>query len=110
LTLNIFRAAGRSDCTNGGISSKGQFLTLIGEDLINGGTISGPFEADDDAPAVCLGFVQIGDKRHYHLQPANPYTGEPLPGWYMSGGNIAYSSDGRFPSDYPLKVHDRTES
>jgi len=29
--------------------------------------------------------------------------------WYMNGGNFVYTSDSRFPADYPIPVFDRVE-
>lgn len=103
LYVDVYRTPGLSDCTNGGISSKYDRLLLIG--------IEGPEEIDpDNLPenAVKIGGVYIAGEYHYHLRPVK----EPDPdcaGW-MCGGNIAYTSDSRFPHDYPLRIHDRQES
>jgi hypothetical protein len=104
------------DCTNGGISSNHNALTL----LLPGG---GPFEPSDDAPAVKMvtkqfGYDYKGSDRYCSLVPwdiekdcalgtADSQTGT---GRYMCGGNVGYSSDSRFPALYPLMIHDRTEA
>lgn len=80
------------DCSNGGLSHLYQEVTLI---LPEGG----PFKPSEKAPAVELyqahGVVKakaVGEKR-----------------WMMFGGCFIYSSDGRFPHDYPVKLFDRYE-
>ena len=98
LIIYIFKDS-LGDCTNGGISANREELTLIGKG------VSGPFEPTLERPAVCLG--EKGGVTN--LVPACPETGKPEPGWYSYGGNIASCSDGRFPHDYPLKIHDRKE-
>jgi hypothetical protein len=45
-------------------------------------------------------------REHLHAEPIDPPTGV---GW-MAGGNFIWTSDSRFPSDYPIAVHDRQES
>lgn len=35
--------------------------------------------------------------------------GTKRPGWFMFSGNFVYTSDSRFPNDYPIPVHDRQE-
>lgn len=43
----------------------------------------------------------IQGQEYKHLQPVEP-------GHYAFGGSIGHSSDSRWPSDYPLKIHDNT--
>ena len=103
LYIDVYRTSRLSDCTNSGISSRYDRLLLIGVD--------GPEEVDpDNLPenAVKISGVWLGNEYHYHLRPVK----DPDPncaGW-MCGGNIAYTSDSRFPHDYPLRIHDRQET
>ena len=90
------------DCSNNGITSKCKHLTLIGENIPE------LDEATDEAPAVKIITREIicGKKVNYmHIEPMGKPTGS---GW-MYGGCIASTSDSRFPSRYPLKIHDRQE-
>ena len=102
LPINVYRC-GHGDCTNGGISSRFNSLLLLCDD--------GFIEIDENNPPENL--VKIV-KRHLlgrdylHIVPvARPDSG--CAGW-MYGGNIACTSDSRFGSDYPLKIHDRQEN
>ena len=48
----------------------------------------------------------IGDTTANYVVPASIAKGNKMP---MFGGNFVYSSDSRFPSDAPIKIHDRIE-
>lgn len=103
LHISVYRDADGSDCTNGGISSTHQRLTLIGAG------IDPVFEPSADAPAVTVVTRNVFGEIYKHLVPCDPETAQPLPGWYMFGGNYGKTSDSRFPSKYPLPIHDRQE-
>lgn len=103
LSLNVYRHGNYGDCSNGGISSRYNELILVGEG------IEGPVSVDLDNPPENL--VKIvrrrlfgGSEEYLHIEP---YDNEDK--WYSYGGNIACVSDSRFPSRYPLKIHDRRE-
>lgn len=101
LTLWVYSDRMPGDCTNGGISSRYRELILVGDG------IEGPVSVDlDDAPENVVRIVtrQIGGREYKHIEPLNK-GGK----WHMAGGNFAYTSDSRFPSDYPLSIHDRVE-
>ncbi len=101
LPIKVYVAKGNGDCdcTNGGISSRYEQLLLVCED--------GHIKIDESNPPENL--VKVCDRNGYKfLEPiARP---EHL-GW-MFGGNIAYSSDGRFSelAGHPLPIHDRQET
>jgi len=101
LIISVYVDADGTDCTNGGISSFCDRLTLIGEG------ISGPFEPNEERPAVTIIKRRIGEREYFHL-PCDE-NAIPLPGWWMFGGNYAKTSDSRFPHNYPLPIHDRKE-
>lgn len=46
----------------------------------------------------------IQGSEYMHLEPIEKTNG----GW-MAGGNFAWTTDSRFPNDYPLSIHDRSE-
>jgi len=97
LLVSTFRSPG-SEATMGGLSSKHDKFIITGPD------IPGIFEPGDDAPELVLD--QIRD--HLFVRP--PF--KPAPGnvGWMFGGNFVFTSDSRFPIDYPLPVHDRQET
>lgn len=68
LTVSVLSDRGsRYDCTNGGISSRHDRLTLLGDG------ISGPFEPTEDAPAVALAYdLEPGPARAGYLMAAKP--------------------------------------
>lgn len=92
-----------SDCTNGGVTSKSERVILVPEGV--------------EAPTSTLPVLKvvrrmIGGKPYLHAEPANR-PGLDSMGTWMAGGNFVYSSDSRFRewvSEYPLSVHDRTET
>lgn len=86
------------DCSNGGLSSKFDKVTLVGLGM------SGPFEPTDECPAVLLQRRIIGGKEYLS---AIPLENKGL--WNMFGGAFIYTSDSRFPNDYPIPLHDRIE-
>jgi hypothetical protein len=101
LPIDVYRENSLGDCTNGGISSVYDRLLLLCED--------GQVEIDPENPPENL--VKIVERNlfgriHKHIEPVARPEGA---GW-MYGGNIACTSDSRFNSDYPLKIHDRQES
>lgn len=91
------------DCTNGGISSKYSRLLLVCD--------NGFIDVDESNPPenlVKLVTRKLFGREYKHIEPVAPVPAGCV-GW-MSGGNIACTSDSRFNSDYPLKIHDRTET
>lgn len=102
LPISVYRDD-LGDCTNGGITSKYDRLLLVCED--------GFIHIDDENPPenlVVLVSRDFGGREYKHLEPfKSPDSG--CIGW-MYGGNIACTSDSRFPSEYPLRVHDRQET
>lgn len=88
------------DCTNGGISSQVKNITVTAFD--------GPFEPDENAPEFKLVKRFLFGRDYYHLEPVKPCPSNHV--GYMMGGNFAYTSDSRFPFDYPLPIHDRSET
>jgi hypothetical protein len=91
LPISVLRNAQFGDCTNGGISSKANSLTLV--------NVDGPFEPTEQSPAAILENHVEGALR-IRLVSYNPETrhwvrdgrlGQP-----MFGGNYGASSDSRF--------------
>lgn len=91
-----------SDCSAGGISARCYEVTLVGPG------IDEIFDATPDAPAVKLVRRVIGGAEYMHVEPVEPvkegYVG------YCAGGTLVYTTDSRFPSRYPLSLHDRQDT
>lgn len=73
---------------------------------------SGPWSQDDirmsKLPVLKLVTRQIGGREYKHVEPVGIVPAGMI-GW-MAGGTFVYSSDSRFPNQYPLSLHDRTET
>lgn len=122
IVLGVARAADIGDCTNGGISSDHNRLTLVGWIDVDDTVHPMPTDArlrtpDSTAPAVLMRVRQIGG-RILSIVPADD-DGQPVEGWFMAGGNYACWSDSRV-SDLARKlvggsfygavaIHDRKE-
>jgi len=100
LGVNVLR--GMHDSTNHGISSQFNRFILLDS------AVSGPFEPDRKTPALRLVRRTISGKPYLHAEPLMPVP-EGMVG-YMFGGNFIYTSDSRFPSRYPIPVHDRMDT
>lgn len=91
------------DCSNGGVTSQCKRLYLICE--------NGWWEEPEDSDSL-LRLVSrklFRDRTTYlHAEPVNPGDLSDKVG-PMFGGAFIWSSDSRFPSDYPIPVHDRFE-
>jgi hypothetical protein len=83
-----------NDCSNNGLSSKKDNLTLLPESVADG--------AGDET------LILVYRKRFQDLiaVPTVLYNSTKH---YMFGGNFIWSCDSRFPHDYPIKIHDRVE-
>ena len=102
LMVNIFKNSDNYsvDCTNNGISSNHTKSIIYGKKVQNG-------NIDYDDPKVAKLYIHsriINGVEHLRATP-NPDPDQ----HYMFGGNFIYTSDSRFPSDQPIKIHDRIE-
>ena len=66
------------------------------------------FDADDQAPAVKIVHRVINGKDYYHAEPVNGKDDKKI-GWMM-GGTFIWTSDSRFPHQYPIALHDRQDT
>lgn len=104
LHASIFRND-LGDCTNGGISSKANRVTIVNAD--------GPFSPSEDAPAVMIIDHPAGPQ---YLPIAVPCEGSGTAGdpyrpqvGGMAGGNFVFTSDSRMDPRHPVSLHDRFE-
>ncbi len=100
ISAEIFRWS-LGDCSNGGMSSRHKEVLII----VDRGM---PLEFDENNPPENLVVMEEGFMGHKYLRPFK--SADPNKTGYMFGGNFAYSSDSRFPFDYPLGIHDREET
>lgn len=86
------------DCSNNGLSSKEDSIIMH-----YGGGLDLDMIPDDEL--VLVERTLFGKESNYAIPAAILKSGRHP----MFGGNFIYTSDSRFPSDAPLKVHDRLE-
>lgn len=88
ILVRVYRSG--SDCTNNGLTSKVDMLTL------------GTIESDSDLVIERCGTYVNAVPRNFNSNK-----------WVMCGGNFVFSSDARYKEltklDYPISVHDRVE-
>lgn len=99
LMCNVYEPPG-GGLSNGGISSYVTKVCLVGEKCE-------VFEAREDMPAVHLIRRIIGGRQYVSAEPIEQPKGMCGP---MFGGSFIYTSDSRFPNDYPIPLHDRFET
>lgn len=107
LHCSIYRPS-VSDRSNGGLSSKKNFVTLLCR--------NGTFEPSEDAPAIKMVRRKISGKEYVHAEPVEKIPESNV--GYMAGGAFIYSrdeNDGGFQFEktvrnggYPISLHDRT--
>lgn len=101
---------GKTDTTNGGVSSKHDQLVLVTQE-------AEIFEPSPDMPALYLAQwygrtiacpqnleADIGKVRSQRPDSSVDHLG-----CWMFGGNFVYSCDGRWPTKAPIPVYDRME-
>lgn len=62
----------------------------------------------DGEPLVFLVSRKIGEGNYLHVEPNKILRNGKCSGW-MAGGAFIFTHDSRFPSKYPLSLHDRQE-
>jgi len=102
MIVDVYRANGH-DCSMGGISSKHEAITITGPGIPE---IEEPSEK---YPEMIFEPNANRVDGNLALYPPDSYSEGKRVKWYMFGGNFAWSSDSRFPSAQPIKIHDRHE-
>jgi hypothetical protein len=92
----VFVNCSGDDFSLDGVSSVYNTLTIIGDG------VAGVFHPSDERPPVLL--VKEGGR--VKVVPCD-YEGNILKGMWAFGGNFLWTSDSRFPSPQPIKIHDR---
>jgi len=89
------------DSSNNGLSSKSKTLSLYhGEPDVEF------LESLEEDQLILVKRTLFGESYDYAV-PVSIYLSEKHS---MFGGNFAYSSDSRFPTGSPIKIHDRVEN
>lgn len=106
LPVGVYRNAWIGDCTNDGISASQERLYLVCD--------QGFHDLPDGDPRLIRLVKRSfhgGESAHLSVEPVNdPRYGDGKHVGPMFGGNFVYTSDSRFPSDYPIPIHDRFET
>jgi hypothetical protein len=103
-TVSVYRNAEYGDCTNGGVTKTANQVLLVGEGVPQ---MYEP-ESFPEMPVLKLVKRNLFGREYLHAEPIEPVRNGCV--GYMAGGNFIYSCDSRFPSDYPIPVHDRQET
>ena len=98
INATVYRPAIGGDSSNGGLTSRHNRVTLIGEG------IKADHSPTDECPAVIL--MTKGD--YVYAQPVEPVPQGHI--GYMFGGNFIHTSDNRFPTRFAIPVHDRFDT
>ena len=97
LIASIYEDKRFGNCSNDGISKRFKEVLIVGKDIPE------IFTDSPDCPVVIIvkspGYVK-----------AVPVESRPNMSGFMFGGCFIYSSDSRFPSPYPIPLHDRQEA
>lgn len=101
ILVSVYRSD-REDCSNKGLSSETDSLIMVDE---NGDSFDCVHSTDGDY-LVLIKDICGGVERLRAIPKSLLDSGK----WTMFGGNFVYSSDSRFPSSTPIKVHDRVEN
>ncbi len=102
LIVDVYRANGY-DCTADGASKDTDKFILVDK------SINAPFEVKEGEIYLKLVRRFLSHGEYLHVEPIFRENKKRGVG-PMFGGNFVYSSDSRFPSKYPLAIHDRYES
>lgn len=102
LLVTILRSA-LGDTTNDGVTGVRKGHKSV---LLVGDGVAEVFEENESRPTLRLVRRNLGGE-YLHAEPVVQPRGMVGP---MFGGNFVHSSDSRFPSRYPIPVHDRFET
>lgn len=97
LSVGILESKHIGNCSNKGISTMHKRLILELDDCQ-------VFEAQFLTEVITLETKAVLGKEYKYCKPAYRRKSS-----HMAGGTFVYTSDSRFPADYPLSLHDRVE-
>ena len=106
LICSIYDDKRLGNCSNHGLSFFKSEVTLVGPGIPE------IFKVTEDRPAVQIVTQDIMGKPYltaYEVRETPLRQGQLPKSGPMFGGTFIYSSDSRFPADYPVPLHDRYE-
>lgn len=100
LAVSVLRHAGMADSTNNGVTKRHDRVAIECPD----GNLTDPGEL----PVLAIRRRKLfgGTQEHISAVPLEVLQSGKHP---MMGGNFIWTSDSRFPHNYPIPVHDRVE-
>jgi hypothetical protein len=115
LHIDIFKRKGRSSDGIGNFSSQTDLVTLVGffdhepkhSHIVREDSELAVFETDNETPPVAIITRMVFGEPYLTAYPVN--EDGTIDRNRMFGGTFVYSSDSRFPSPYPVPLHDRKE-
>ena len=102
LICSILQSKGCGNCSNNGISSKHKAVVLVGDDIPE------VFDEIPEIPAVRIDVKRANGEARVRAIPIDGKDPQKV-GW-MFGGTFVWTSDSRFPANYPIPLHDRQEA
>jgi len=99
MMVYVYKNECLNDCTSKGLTHDKERVILTGKGVVE------LFEGVENNSDVLE--LNIKDSGYIYAAPLVQPKGMNGP---MFGGNFIYTSDSRFPSKYPIPVHDRFES
>ena len=100
LPVNVYKKVKGGDSTANGLTSHKTDLMLVFDG------VQSPFTVQEGEDYLVLKTKSFRGKKYKYCVPKSILDSG---NHSMFGGNFVYSSDSRFPNDYPLPVHDRVE-
>lgn len=100
LPVSIYKSP-LGDSSANGITSKNDRLLLVFDGL------NSPFKTNEGEDYLVLIKRNIGSEEYLSAKPQSLIESNTHS---MFGGNFIFTSDSRFPSSYPIPVHDRVEN
>lgn len=102
MIVDVYQSKRGGNFSNGGISSWAKEVLLVGPGIPE------IFDARPGLPLVEIKSRVVIGERYIYAGPIEAV--EPGHVGWMFGGCFIFTSDGRFPSQYPIPLHDRQES
>ena len=108
MTVAVYKNPRFKGCANGGLSDRCDEVTLIASHDFP--CVPELFEPTEDKPPVVIVKMMLfaGADPYLTAYPADS-DGNPIQDMQMAGGAFIYAHDSRFPSEYPVPLHDRIE-
>lgn len=107
LIVSVFESKSEGNCSANGISSKYKRLILLPNETHP--KIPKIFDAENLDEYIVIKTKNHVDRTYYYATKAFETDEDKKRAGPMFGGQFIYTSDSRFPHDYPISIHDRYE-